>query len=170
MENPYSAPRSEAPAEDAFVRSSRWVRHVGFLAAAQMVVGALEALLGIAGTAMGVLIAVAVGRGVPGAAGVPPATLWMGAGFYLAIGLAGLATGGLRIFAGIRNLKYRGRVLGIVALSLGLLTAVTVFCAPTSIALLIYGLIVYLDSDVAKAFDMGNQGLPPHEIRARLSA
>jgi len=40
------------------------------------------------------------------------------------------------------------------------------YCAPTSIALFVYGLIVYLNSDVATAFEMAEQGVSPKEIKA----
>ena len=42
----------------------------------------------------------------------------------------------------------------------------TGYCAPTAIALLIYGLIIYLNDDVRRAFEMGEQGYPPEHIKA----
>src|SRR4029078_12107915 len=40
----------------------------------------------------------------------------------------------LRIVAGVYNLRYRRRGLGLAALGIGLLTLVTGYCAPTAIA------------------------------------
>ena len=72
----------------------------------------------------------------------------------------------LRITAGIFNIRYRRRVLGIVALAVGLSTMLTGYCAPTSIALAVYGLIVYVNEPVMMAFRMGDSGRPSAEIRA----
>jgi hypothetical protein len=38
------------------------------------------------------------------------------------------------------------------------------FCAPTAIALLIFGLIIYLNADVQRAFELGEQGATPDQI------
>jgi hypothetical protein len=72
----------------------------------------------------------------------------------------------LRIVAGVYNLRYRRRGLGLAALGIGLLTLVTGYCAPTAIALAIYGLIVYVNEPVVLAFRMGASGRTPAEIRA----
>jgi lysylphosphatidylglycerol synthetase-like protein (DUF2156 family) len=75
-----------------------------------------------------------------------------------------LISGVLLIVAGITNLKYRGRVLGIVALCVAALSIISCYCAPTAIGLLIYGLIVFLNEDVRRAFELGKQGATSEEI------
>jgi hypothetical protein len=82
-----------------------------------------------------------------------------------AISAPALISGLLRIVAGVFNLQYRRRGLGMVALCVGLLTMLTAYCAPTAIALAIYGLIVYVNDPVIMAFQMGDSGRPLSEIR-----
>ena len=86
-------------------------------------------------------------------------------GIYILLGGLLVGVGGLNIVAGIKNLKYRGRTLGITALSLGGLAIFGCYCAPTAIGLLIYGLIIYLNQDVSRAFAMGEQGASPEQIK-----
>jgi hypothetical protein len=71
---------------------------------------------------------------------------------YAVIGLPVLAVGILNIVAGIRCLRLRGRVLAIVALCSNIFPVFTCYCLPTSIGLMIYGLIVLFHSEVAFAF------------------
>lgn len=80
---------------------------------------------------------------------------WMLIGLYGAFGLGALAAGTLGIVAGLRVRKRRSRTLGIVALAVGWGSVVcgNVFCAPTAMALCIFGLIVLLDADVKRAFE-----------------
>ena len=79
-----------------------------------------------------------------------------------------IGVGGLNIAAGIKNLKYRSRTLGIAALCLGIVPVFTCYCAPTAIGILIYGLIIYLNRDVSRAFEMGEQGISPEQIKNSL--
>jgi hypothetical protein len=88
---------------------------------------------------------------------------------YGAIGLAVLTAGVLNIVAGARSLKFRGRGLALTALYLNIIPLITCYCAPTSIGMMIYGLIVFFNADVARAFQMAERGLPPEEVRARFS-
>ena len=89
-----------------------------------------------------------------------------GLGLLLAgISVPCLIIGVLRIVAGIYNYHYRRRRLGITALACGLFMVITAYCAPTAIALGIYGLIVYLDEAVILGFRMGDSGRPRSEIR-----
>jgi hypothetical protein len=84
----------------------------------------------------------------------------------LVVCIPAIVIGLLRIVAGIFNLRYRRRVLGIMALGLGLSLIFTAYCAPTAIAVAIYGLIVYLDEPVIAAFAMGDRGRTVAEINA----
>ena len=61
----------------------------------------------------------------------------------------------VQILAGLRNYYYRWRLFGIAALILGLSIGISCECAPTALALAVYGLIVYLNKDVAAAFRLG---------------
>jgi hypothetical protein len=89
-------------------------------------------------------------------------------GIYLVFG-AGLMAGAiLKLFAGYRNYRFRGRTLGMVAMFSGLVTVFGCFCFPTALALLIYGLIVYLDQQTVYAFQLGDQGQTPEQIKSHL--
>ena len=87
---------------------------------------------------------------------------------WLMVGMAAPACfcGCVRVVAGVCNLRYRRRVLGMTALGLGLLTMITGYCALTSIGLAVYGLIVYLNESVAAAFAMGESGKTNADIQA----
>ena len=89
---------------------------------------------------------------------------------YIAIGSVASLIGAVNVYAGFRNWKFRDRKLGIVAMFLGLGTVLTCYCVPTSAALLVYGLIVYLDPAVIRAFRMRSEGFSPYEIQAGHSA
>jgi len=78
--------------------------------------------------------------------GAPP---WF---VFVLLGMFPLGVGIARFIAGIQNYKWRGRTFGIVTHCLGFITLCTVYCAPTAIALAVYGFIVYLDKDVAAEF------------------
>ena len=88
---------------------------------------------------------------------------------YGVMGGAGLLVGIVRIIAGIRNLSYRGRGLGLVSLFLGILSLATVYCALTSLGLMIYGLIVYFNEQTARAFAMGERGMSRADIQEALA-
>ena len=79
-------------------------------------------------------------------------------GVYLGIGVMLLALSALHMFAGYRNLIYRGRTLGIVALASCVLLLPTCYCSVTSLGLMIYGLIIYLQPDVGRAFALVKEG------------
>lgn len=82
------------------------------------------------------------------------------------IGVPGTVCGALRVAAGSFNWSYRKRTLGMIALGVGLAAVITAYCAPTAIALAIYGLIVYVNEPVALAFALGEQGRSKAEIQA----
>ncbi len=108
----------------------------------------------------------------PMPAPMPAGFEWMLLAIYGSMGLISLVIGVLGIWAGIRMLKFRGRILGIVALSSGLLSIAGCYCLPTAIGLFVYGLIVLLNEPVKRAFAMGEQGRTAAEIQnhfARLS-
>lgn len=167
MTNPYQAPGeydSDRSGMSPLLASSTIVK-VKVLAILTIVQGALELVLGFILVGVGVVVFFAGpemivaqhrGRGVP-----PPPFLaeWLFLA-YLVMGGMLVLVASLRIGAGIMNLSFRGRVFGMITAGLGLLTSLTCYCAPTSIALLIYALIVYLDGNVVQAFRERDGGMP----------
>ncbi|MBC8871500.1 MAG: hypothetical protein H8E44_18915 [Planctomycetes bacterium] len=148
------------------------VKHVPVLAILMIVQGALEVLMGLGLIGMGAFFPMmmqgemAQQAGPPG--GPPPeAMTWVLLAIYGGMGVVVLIGAVLHIFAGIRNYKFRGRVLGFVALIAGMVTTLmTCYCAPTAIALGVYGLICFLNPEVTHAFAMAKAGKKKDEILA----
>jgi hypothetical protein len=134
--------------------------------------GSMTILMGLVLAAMGPLIYTLVkmdgaqrnGMG-PGDEGV----LTVMSAVYLILGLVVLASGILNVFGGIRARNYRSRTVVLVALFANMISIFTCYCAPTSIGMMIYGLIVIFQPDVARAFELGQQGISPDEIRREFS-
>jgi hypothetical protein len=84
--------------------------------------------------------------------------MWILLGTYSVMGACGIIPGLLLIYAGFQNLWLRGYTLGIVALSSGAISLGTCYCLPTALALLIYGLIIYLNVTTKKAFALAKEG------------
>ena len=82
----------------------------------------------------------------------------------IGIGVFILAISILHIIAGMRGLNYRGRVFIIVTWFLGLIASFTGYCAPTSIGLAIWGLIVFFNPAVKSAFKMVEDGMDKREV------
>ena len=70
----------------------------------------------------------------------------------------------LHFFAGFRALKYRGRSFIMVTWFLGLFASFTMYCAPTSIGLAIWGLIVFFNPATKSAFKMVENGMDKREV------
>lgn len=180
MENPYRSPESHAdfvsdragtPFSDHIPAGK--ASHVPIVAILMMVQGGLEVLLAGYVLVMGVVMAVFVGSAAgaqPAPAQGPPPEMvgWVMGGVYLVVGAGLMAGAALKLFAGYRNYRFRGRTLGLVAMFTGLATVFGCFCFPTALALLIYGLIVYLDQQTVYAFQLGEQGLTVEQIKAHL--
>ncbi len=160
-ENPYLSPQTSGGRDPG--TGVRMIRHVRIVAVLTMCHGAMLCLMG----AM-LLMFTYFFASMP-AGGVPAQTGMMMLAYYLVIGLGVAGVGVGSIYAGYCNFSFRGRILGIVMLSLGMVSVMTCYCAPTSIALAIYGLIVYLNQNVSKAFALGEQGIFPHVIMARFA-
>ncbi len=77
---------------------------------------------------------------------------------YGGMALCGILPGLLQIYAGIQNLWLRGYTLGLVALGAGAFAVGTCYCFPTSIGLLIYGLVIYLNHTTKQAFELAKEG------------
>jgi hypothetical protein len=96
---------------------------------------------------------------------VSPETMtWILGGMYGGLAAVCLAAAVLHIWAGIRMLGYRGRTLGFIALIAGMASSITCYCAPTAIALGVYGLVALLNPEVKNAFAMRQQGYSKREI------
>lgn len=168
MPNPYAAQDHAADSSPLPISGShdgRMVPQVAIIGILQIVQGALELLMG------GILITFAYWMDAmlkmqpPGEAPPPEAMTDMARGMYLVLGglIASLAL--LRIFSGIASFWFRGRVWTIVSLFAGLLSAFTCYCAPFSIGLCIYGLIVLFNPGVARAYEMASRGRSAAEIK-----
>jgi hypothetical protein len=174
MSNPYQPPsfdpnQNQDAAYPATHPGFGWVNQVRIVAVLNCVQGGLEIPLGLMLMAASLFVPTILqaqkGSMPPGA--VPPQQMEQILKItYLAIGTPMVLAGVLRIYAGIQNFRFRSRMLGIASLALGLVSVVGCYCSPTSIAVLIYGLIVYLNPAVATAFDMGRQGMHGSAILA----
>jgi len=170
MSNPY-----EPPLEASFSANTDQplpppqepglVSHVRIVAILMIVQGVLDILMGLflggMGTFMGTFMREAMQNDPnlqqqPGPS--PEVMAGVMTGFYVGFGVLLLVVGVLQAYAGLRNYNFKSRTLGIVALISGVVTIFTCYCAPTSIALCIYGLIVYFNNSVASAFQLASQG------------
>jgi hypothetical protein len=133
------------------------IGHVPIIAALLIVQGGLELLFALFCYAFIALVYWGPEKELSGMHGV--------AVLFAFVSVPSLVSGVLRIVAGCFNVRYRRRGLGMTALCLGLATMVTGYCAPTSIALAVYGLIVYVNESVTAAFAMGDRGRSVGEIR-----
>ncbi|HEV7221260.1 MAG TPA: hypothetical protein VGN42_01065 [Pirellulales bacterium] len=180
MENPYQSPES-SPDIGAAQSGSPFADHIPVGRASQvplvailmMVQGGFELLFAVLLLVMAVVMPTSMMAGAAGgpapAQGPSPAVMAsVIGGVYLVLGALVSIAGVLKLTAGFRNYRYRGRTLGIVALFSGLATVFGCYCFPTALALLIYGLIVYFDRQTVYAFELGRQGQTPEQIKACL--
>ena len=175
MSNPYETPAGDLP--NSFGGGSLpppqppgLVGQVRIVSILMIVQGSLDVLVGLGLIGMGIFMGIFMREAMqeqqlqqPNA----PSPEFMGnlmMGIYSGIGVVITIIGALNIFAGFRNWKFKGRTLGVLSLVAGIGAVFTCYCAPTSIALCIYGLIVYLNAPVAAAFRMGEEGYSGDEI------
>jgi hypothetical protein len=173
--NPYAAPTAVGGTAGVTTGDGTGrpglVRHVLPVAILMIVQGALELLMALIFVAMTVAVPFMFPDGGAAAelrAGPPPGmfrTLMMAV--YGVMGAGGLIAGVLHVTAGVFGLRFRRRMLGVVALTVGIASITTVYCAPTAIGLAIYGLITYLNPAVVAAFGLGDAGVPAADVRAR---
>jgi hypothetical protein len=83
---------------------------------------------------------------------------------YAGMSAAGILPGILQVIAGIANVRLKGRIFGMIALGCGVLSVGTCYCAPTGIALCIYGLIIYFHDTASKAFELSSKGMSYSDI------
>jgi hypothetical protein len=176
VENPYQAPQPTKDFTDAGapavamqpgMRVRGLVGHVRVLAILIIVQGVLSLLMGLMLVTMAIFMGAMFTFEPPPEAKDGPSGLFLGmimGGTYLTMGLCGAIPGALQIYAGLKLYQFKSRSLGIIALSSGLATILTCYCAPTSIALFVYGLIVLLNDSVREAFELAKQGHSPDQI------
>jgi hypothetical protein len=177
-DNPYSSPETPGGLDPAFAggpapqASSRgMVGHVPAVAILMIVQGALETLLGamlvVMGAVFPTLMNIQTAQGNPPPPGMQAQEMgWIMLAMYGGMGLVNITAGVLHITAGYRNYSFRSRTLGIVALVAGMATFITCYCAPTAIALGVYGLVTYMNSEVMRAFAMRAAGTTKEKIQA----
>ncbi len=151
--------------------SSNWVKQVRIFAVFNAIQGALEIMGGFVATASGLffpfLAQMEEFKEAQAKEDMPTEEmLWVIGITYVVIGLVLLASGILRIVAGFQNYRFKGRVLGIVSIVLGIAVVFTGVCAPTAIALLVLGLLIFVDPDVIAAFQMARTGRSVSQILA----
>jgi hypothetical protein len=88
---------------------------------------------------------------------------------YVVLGAGCAISGLINIAGGIAALRFRSRTFVIVALFFNVAALPTCWCAPTSLGILIWGLVVMFQKDVADAFKLGAAGYAAQEIRDRMS-
>jgi hypothetical protein len=135
-------------------------RHIATVAMLLIVQGAFDLVIGLA--LVGVALFVRQGDTAALAARLPlepQAAVIVFAPLFAASGV-------LKIVAGARNYNYRSRLLGILALASCAVSMANCYCAPASLAVLVFGLVVYRHPDSGRAFVMGAQGLSREWIEA----
>ena len=166
QQNPYNA-HSERPQRPG--ATGTFVPQVRIVAILMMIQGAFETMFGIYLLVMGFVMPNVMDAQMQAQQNQMPAdqqevfnTFFVG--YFFVAGGASLLIGILRLVGGIMGIQYRGRGLGLASHFAGLLMLVTCYCFPTSLALGVYGCIVYFNSDVVQAFRMRQSGRSTQEI------
>ena len=143
------------------------VAQVPIVGVLMMVLGGMELIAGLAAVALSVSLSVAFTelQNNPERNGPPQGFVTWVSAFYGGAAALLLVVGTLKALCGFRIFRFQGRLFGIVSLSTGLLTVITCYCFPTSLALAVYGLIVLLNQPVALAFQLGEQGYSADRIQ-----
>jgi hypothetical protein len=165
MENPYQSP-PDLVGQAAASSGGGLARQIPVVAILLMVQGGLEVLMsGICALAGGTFAVLATQQGQQGAPNAPPQAFgWVMVAVYAVMGCGAFCAAAIKLFAGWRNYSFRGRTWGIAALASCVISLVTCYCFPTALALMVYGLIVYLGAESGWAFSMGDQGLTREQI------
>ena len=166
-QNPFAAPKPSNRLGGHDLRTGQpgrgYVNQIPILAIMTIVHGVLLSLMGIMFAGYGILIASMLAME---AINLPPnpKPLQIIAVTAISIGVPVIIIAIMQIVAGIRNLKYRGRIFTLATWLLGLLASFTCYCGPTSVGLAIWGMIVFLNPAVAAAFKMAEQGMDKRDI------
>ena len=130
MSNSYQTPAfdprqfQDQPAGPAAAYGANWVGHVKTFAVLNAIQGVLEILMGLVHCALGVLMPFIsrmkdVQEAQAGDEMPPEQFFWVFGAVYVALGLVALASGILRIVAGVQNYRFKSRVLGLVSIIVG---------------------------------------------------
>lgn len=148
--NPYAPPDVVSDAHTSGGRIPRGVRGVAVFLIVQ---GILETLLGVVCGVVGPFVATSIASEVrTGRAFKEDSMRALLIAVYVLLGVVGTLGGGLKIVAGVKTLNLRGGSLRFVALASCIVTSILCYCAPSAIALGIWGLVVHLRPDVQAAF------------------
>jgi hypothetical protein len=147
------------------------VSQVTIIGILMIVNGSLQTLMGILYAFLGPLLFSMFSR----QAAVPPPQAqqfeqiftWMSI-VYVVLGSVVAIAGIMNIAGGISALRFRSRPFVITALFFNIAPLITCYCLPTSLGLMIWGLIVMFQSDVAHAFTLGGSGYSADEIKQRM--
>ncbi len=170
-ENPFRSPHDVAdgvappPLADV-ARPNGYVRHISIVATLMIIHGVL--LLLCACGAFAIIGAFLIDPSI--AEQSDPLSMSIIKIIYGLVGSLLSLVGLLQLAAGIRNLDFKNRMLGFVALCFGLLPIFTFWCGPTSIALTVYGLVVYLQPECRQAFELRREGHSKEEVLNFLNA
>jgi hypothetical protein len=169
-DNPYQSPQASgcpfAPITPfGYVRPRGLMGHIRAVAILMIIQGALEflmgfGLIGLLFFMMTMLKEMKHDGSSPNMPFLPIVVI------YGSMAAAGFLASLLHIWAGIKNLRFRGRTFGIAALACGCLSVFTFYCSLTTIALAVYGLIVYLNRESTEAFQRGESGQTPDQVYA----
>ncbi len=155
-ENPYASPTATGPSLQVG-DPGKLLGQVKAIAICSIVQGALEIVLGGIYIAMGFLFQVIEPTQGAGGGQMPADQQeWMMTvmtGVYAGMGGLAIVIGGLRIIAGVQNLRLRGRVFAIIMFFAGLANVMTCYCLPTAIGLCVWGCIIYFNPGVVQAFN-----------------
>ncbi|MGE0610649.1 MAG: DUF4339 domain-containing protein [Pirellulales bacterium] len=154
--NPYASPYQTASFGRPPVQSlpGRWTGHVKAVGIMLLVAGILGILggLGVGGFIVALLSGALPDFG-PGAANNDPDMVIV-VSVYGAMAAIGLLASIFLVFAGLRCLKLRSRVMAIVACSICVLMGCSFGCGGIAhLGVGIYGLVILLQSDVGKLFE-----------------
>ncbi len=169
MSNPYQSPWSDSKTfssgENFQTPDRGLIGHIRVIAILMMVQGGLQIALGLFLGVFAFLMPEIMEQAnrqqmqqQPGAPDMAELGEWMLV-LYGGLAAVNIVLGSLLVYSGFCNYRLRGRVLGIVALSASLLSVLAgCYCFPTALALMIYGLIVYLNGPVVSAFEHVSRG------------
>ncbi len=153
--NPYADQEVNSPyafqSNTAIAMDDGYVKQVPILGILNIVQASLELLMFFMLVAMTIFMISM--QNSPQMQKVPnaPSMQWIGV-FYGFLAAAIGAIAAMRLASGILMLKKRGRVFSIVVSIVGLLSVFTCYCAPTSLALSIYSLVVLIQPSVMEDF------------------
>ena len=135
----------------ARLEEGRFVGQVPMLGTVMIVHGVLVGGLGLYFLVFGGFFAQSVATAPASSAPDDPFAGFMLGAFSL-IGLVHMVPGVLQVWAGVQLRAFRSRGLALAGLGAGLVTVLGCYCSPTSIAMLVWGLIVLMHEDVRARF------------------